>query len=61
MGNVAGMRKSAATRKVIQKERRQLEVESLVSAHGLETIYRTARRLLLEGIFEPTCELKYVS
>jgi hypothetical protein len=58
MGNVAEMRKLATIRKVIQKERRQSEVESLVSAHGLETICITARRLLLEGIFESTMRAK---
>jgi hypothetical protein len=58
MGSVAEMRKLAAIRKVIQKERRQSEVESLVSAHGLDTICATARRLLLEGIFESTMRAK---
>ena len=58
MGNVAEMRKLTAIRKVIQKERRQSEVESLVSAHGLETICTTTRSLLLEGIFKSTMRAK---
>jgi hypothetical protein len=58
MGSVAEMRRLTAIRRVIQKERRQSEVESLVSAHGLDTICTTARRLLLEGIFESTMRAK---